>query len=108
MMTLDALCAALDSLGIPWANEGFTDDDRPAPPYISLEAGFEEVAYADNAAYARWMPYEVLLYSPQRAYGLEAEVGAALDAAGFAYEKAITHFDGEHLIEAAFTVNVTE
>lgn len=51
MITLDQLCGVLDGLGIPWANEGFSDDDKPAPPYMSLEAGFGETAYADNAAW---------------------------------------------------------
>ena len=107
-MTLDDLCKLIDGLGIPWANEGFNDDEKPAPPYISLEAGFSETSYADNAAWARWMPYEILLYTAQRSYGIESEIASALDAAGCAFEKSITHFDGEHLIEASFAVNVTE
>lgn len=108
MMKLDDLCTLLDGLGIPWANEGFTEADKPAPPYISLEAGFSEAAWADNRAWARWMPYEILLYTPHRAYDLEAAIEAALDGADCAFEKSITHYDGEHLIEACFTVNVEE
>lgn len=107
-MTLDDLCKLIDGLGIQWANECFTDDENPAPPYIILEAGFGETSYADNAAWARWMPYEILLYTAQRAYGIESEIAAALDAAGCAFEKSITHVDGERLIEASFAVNVTE
>ena len=108
MISLDDLCTVLDGLKIPWANEGFTESEKPAPPYISLEAGFGESAWADNRAWARWMPYEILLYTHGRAYALEAKIEAALDGAGCAFENAITHYDGEHLIEAAFTVNVTE
>lgn len=108
MITLDDLCAVLDGLGIPWANEGFTDEDTPDPPYISLEAGFGETSYADNEAWARWMPYEILLYTARRSYGIESDIAAALDAAGCAFEKSITHVDGERLIEASFAVNVTE
>ena len=108
MITLDQLCGVLDGLGIPWANEGFSDDDKPAPPYMSLEAGFGETAYADNAAWARWMPYEILLYTAQRSYDLESKIADALDASGCAFEKAITHLDGERLIEASFSVIVNE
>lgn len=108
MMQLDDLCALLDGLGIEWANEDFTDDEKPAPPYIVLSAGFGETAYADNAAWARWMPYEILLYTAQRSYGLESRIAAALDAAECAFEKSVTHLDGEHLIEASFSVTVNE
>lgn len=107
-MKLDDLCTLLDGLGIPWANEGFRDDTKPAPPYISLEAGFGEAAFADNTAWQRWMPYEILLYTAQRSYDLESKIAAALDAAECAFEKSITRVDGERLIVACFSVNVTE
>lgn len=108
MISLDRLCAALDGLGIEWANEKFGNGENPAPPYICLQAGFEETAYADNAAYKRWMPYEILLYTQYRDYELEKTIAAMLDALEIAYAKSVAHFDGEGLIEAAYTVNVTE
>lgn len=108
MITLDELCGVLDRLGLPWANEGFADDERPDVPYIVLEADFEEVAYADDMPWARWMPYEILLYTSNRSYETEARVADLLDEAGCAYEKSITHNDGERLVEASFSVCVTE
>ncbi len=108
MISLDDLCAVLNSLQIPWANEGFNENDKPEPPYISLEAGFEESTYADNASWARWMPYEILLYTAHRSYELERRIKKALDGAGCAFEKSVSHIDGERLIEACFTVNVAE
>ena len=36
MITLDQLCGVLGGLGIPWANEGFSEDDKTAPPHMSL------------------------------------------------------------------------
>lgn len=108
MRTLDELCGVLDGLGIEWANEKFSNEETPAPPYIVLEAGFEDAAYADNAAWARWMPYEILLYTQQRDYAAEGKIGAALDGAGIAYTKSVAHYDGESLVEASFSVNVTE
>lgn len=108
MMNLDDLCTLIDGLGIEWSNEGYTDDDEPAPPYIVLSAGFGEAVYADNVVWVRWMPCEILLYTAQRSYELESKIAAALDAAECAFEKSITHVDGERLIEASFSVNVTE
>lgn len=108
MKSLDDLATVLDGLGIEWANEKFSSGDKPAPPYIVLEAGYEEAAYADNKAYARWMPYEVLLYTAQRDYTTEQIIEKALESAEIDYTKAVTHFDNEGLIEADYTVYVTE
>ena len=108
MIKLDDLCAVLDTLQIPWANEGFTESEKPDPPYISLEAGFGDSAFADNTAWARWMPYEILLYTAHRSYELESKIESALDGAGCAFEKSISRNDVEHLVEACFAVNVDE
>lgn len=108
MITLDQLCGVLDGLGIPWANEGFSDDDKPAPPYMSLEAGFGETAYADNKAWASWMNYEILLYTAHRSYELESRIEAALDKAGCAFSESVMHADGESMIVASFSVSVQE
>lgn len=108
MMTLDALCALLDSLGIPWANQRFADGEEPSPPFICLVAGYNEAAYADNRAYLSWMPYDVALYTRHRDYATEKRIRDALDDAGCAYTLGITEIDSEQLTEAAFTVNVAE
>lgn len=108
MIGIDDLCALLDGLGVDWVNEQYANGEEPTPPYICLTAGYEETAYADNKAYARWMPYEILLYTRTRDYALEKRIAQALDDAECAYSKTITHYDGEHLIEASFSVSVTE
>lgn len=108
MTSLDEVCLILDLIGIPWANERFDEDEQPAPPYICLQAGFGDAAYADDAAYIRWMEYEILLYTRERAYDIEERIGAALDGIGCGFEKTITHYDGERLIEASFTVYLSE
>lgn len=107
-MDLETLCALLDSLGIPWANQKFADGEEPSPPFICLVAGYNEAAYADNAAYMSWMPYDIALYTRHRDYATEKRIRAALDAAGCAYTLGITELDSEELTEAAFTVNVAE
>ncbi|WP_130811406.1 hypothetical protein [Olsenella sp. Marseille-P4559] len=108
MIKLDELCAMLDGLGIPWTNEGYTDEDRPEPPYISLEADLGGTSYADNVAWASWMNYEILLYTTHRSYEIESKIASALDAAGCAFSETVTHVDGEHLVEASFYVSVQE
>lgn len=59
MNSLKDLAKMLDAFGLPWANGGFRDGGFPAPPYIDIEAGYGESMCADNAAWCRWMPYDV-------------------------------------------------
>lgn len=108
MKRLTELAALVDSLGVPWANTMFHDGEEPAPPFICLVAGVTETRYADNAAYLRYMPYDVALYAKARDYRLEKDIEAALDGAGFAYEKAVARIDAEDLIETAYGVAVEE
>lgn len=108
MIGLKELCALLDSLGIPWANQRFADGEEPSPPFICLVAGYNEAAYADNGTYLSWMPYDIALYTRHRDYETEKRIRAALDVAGCPYTLGITDIDSEELTEAAFTVNVDE
>lgn len=108
MITLKALCALLDGLSIPWANQKFADGEEPSPPFICLVAGYDEAAYADNKTYLSWMPYDIALYTRHRDYATEKRIRSALDAADCPYALGITEIDSEELTEAAFTVNVDE
>lgn len=108
MNSLKDLAKLLDAFGLPWANGGFRDDGFPAPPYIDIEAGYGESMCADNAAWCRWMPYDVALYVRERDYELEKRFEAALDAAEFNYSKMVTPLDGDDLIETAYEIDVTE
>lgn len=108
MKTIKELCALIASLGIPWANGGFASGEEPEPPFIVLVAGFGAAFYADNAAHARWMPYDIALYTRRRDYATERRITAALDAAEIASTKTVTILESENLTEAAFSVNVTE
>lgn len=106
MIELKALCSLLDSLGIPWSNQSFSGEAEP--PYIVLVAGHGESVYADNAAYASWMPYDIALYTRRRDYAREKRIKDALDEAGVNYTIAVTSIESEKLVEAAFSVNVLE
>ena len=108
MTTLDELCAAISSLGIPWANERFSDGLEPEPPFVLLVAGYDEPGYADGSAWYRPTSYDVALYTRTRDYTTESKIGTALDAIGCPWERMVTHLDSEGLIETAFSVYVTE
>lgn len=108
MNSLKDLAKMLDAFGLPWANGGFRDGGFPAPPYIDIEAGYGESMCADNAAWCRWMPYDVALYVRERDYELEKRFEAALDAAEFNYSKKVTPLDDDDLIETAYEIDVTE
>lgn len=108
MKTLKELVALLRSFGLPFSNGAFQEDERPAPPYIEIEAGYGEGVFADNASFARWMPYDCALYCEARNYALEEQLEQALDAAGFTFVKTVTPIDGENVVETAYQINVTE
>lgn len=108
MIDLTALCSILDSLEIPWANQSWPGFSAPDPPYIVLAAGYGETAWADNMAYASWMPYDIALYTKSRDYALEQRIKDALSDAGVPWTLAVTSLDSEKLIEAAFAVNVSD
>lgn len=108
MVGLSELCAAIDSLGIPWTNEKFADGEERQPPFVCLVAGFSGALYADNVPWLDWMGYDVALYTRRRDYEAERRVAAALDAIECPYTLAITPIDSEGLIEAAFSVSVRE
>ena len=108
MNALTDLTAALDALGIPWTNGGTREKGGSTPPYIDIEPGYGEAAFADCSTWAQWMPYDVALYVRERDYALERKVEAALDTAGFGFTKTLTPIDGEDVIETAYEVNVFE
>ena len=108
MNTLEELVAVLKSFGLPFSNGAFQEDERPAPPYIEIEAGYGEASFSDNATHARWMPYDCALYCASRDYELEKRIETALDDAGFACTKTVTPIDNEDVIETAYQINVFE
>ena len=108
MKTLDELVGLLKSFGLPFSNGAFLADERPAPPYIEIEAGYSGDVFADNVLYTRWMPYDCALYCAARDYELEQRIESKLDAAEFSYTKAVTAIDGEGVIETAYQINVFE
>ena len=108
MINLDTLCSVIDSLDVPWANQGFDKADEPEPPFICLVAGYSGSSYADNARYIDWMEYEIALYTRHRDYALEKRLSDALDAVECVHALQVASISGESLIEAAFIVKVNE
>ena len=108
MRALSDLVAAVESMGLPWSNGAFKPGERPAPPYIELEAGYSVSSFADNACFERWMAYDVGLYCAARNYALEWKLERALDAAGLTYEKTVTPIDSEGVVETAYQLSVHE
>lgn len=108
MRMLSDLVRAIESVGVPWSNGAFTPADRPAPPYIELEACYSVSSYADNACFMQWMAYDVGLYCAARDYTLEWRLEHALAASGFTYEKTVTPIDSERVIETAYQLSAYE
>lgn len=104
---VEELCASVASLGLPWSN-GDWRDERPAPPFVTLTPAPEEVAWADNAAWARLIGYDVTLYSRRRDREGERALEAALDALGLPWTRDVYADEGEALVETTYGVYVYE
>ena len=109
MITLDALCEAIASIGLPWANMAFEPDEDVSPPYIVLTRQIGQAFGADDATWCTVADYDVELYTEHRAYDLERTVADALDEAGIYFsDGGVWPIPSEGLVEAVVTVTVRE
>lgn len=109
MTTIDELCAAIESVGLPWAQMSFERGEDVQPPFIVLIPTTGNTSGANDLVWINSAEYDVELYTQRRDYLLEADVAAALESAGcFWTSGGYWHLKDEHLFEAVFTVTVRE
>ena len=110
MNTLDDLCAAIVTVGVPWTNAelGRGDEDF-APPYIVLRKTVGVPSAANDMTWCTIAEYDVELYTVHRNYALERAVRDALDDAGIYYsDGGAWPLESEGLFETVMTVTVRE
>ena len=109
MITLDELCQAIASIGLPWANTDFERGDDISPPYIVLRKSGGITSGANDATWCHLVEYDIELYTQRRDYALESTVTNALDSAGIFYEDGgCWQIQDQGMVEAVFTVTVRE
>ena len=110
MTTVDELCEAIATVGVPWTNAelGRGDEDF-APPYIVIRKSGGFTSGANDMTWCAIAEYDIELYTIHRNYGLERTVTDALDEAGIYYSDGGNWpLDTEGLFEAVMTVTVRE
>ena len=101
-MTIDDVCAALDDLGLPWANTKFEKDDI-VPPFIIVVADEEDDTFADDVNWLGEMNYTLYLVTENRDYALERTVKAMLQELEVAYRMGVEPVDDENIVQAWFS-----
>ena len=105
--TFDDVCAAIDALGMPWANTKF-EEGGIEPPFILLVGGDEAGAYADDLNWPSEMNYTIYLVTDNRDYTREKSVKAMLAGLGIAYSFGVASYDDENVVQAYFQFSVED
>ena len=109
MTTLDDLCEAIASVGLPWANTDFERGEDVTLPYIVLTKTGASTYGANDLSWCLTAEYDVELYTERRDYGLERTITDALDNAGIYFEDAgVWKIESQGLVESVVTVTVRE
>lgn len=109
MITIDELCAAIDSLGIPWAQVDFERGEDVEPPFIVLMPSAGATVKANDGNWVQTVEYEIELYTERRNYNLEAAIATALETAETDWEQGgYWHLESENMFETVFVVTVRE
>ncbi len=106
MPTYDDLCAAIESLDLPYARVQFDTrdpDNLPNVPFVVLMPTTTNHQQAGDAiAYHVW-PYNVELYTDGSNMALEGAVQSALEAAGFVPRRYTLGLD-DNVVETVYSV----
>lgn len=109
MTTIDELCEAIASVGLPWANTDFEEEESVSPPYIVLSRQVGQSFGADDVTWCVVAEYDVELYTERRDYDLERRVADALDDAGIYFsDGGVWPLPTEGMVESVITVTVRE
>lgn len=105
-MTIREIAPLLATTGLPVTYGFWPKKQVPALPYLVWYLPNSSNVAADNAVYQRIDALNIELYTPTKSFATEAVVEAALDAAGFVWEKVETYLNSEHMYEVLYTTEV--
>ncbi|GLG88902.1 hypothetical protein [Sellimonas catena] len=103
---MEKLLSVLDSIGIPYAYDHFTEGESPEPPFLCYLLPGSSNFSADGKVYHRISEVRLELYTDCKDLDSEEKVEAALDAAGIFYNKTETWIDSEKLYEVLYSFDM--
>ncbi len=105
-MSLEEVVEMISNIGLPFAYHHFAEGESPDPPFvIYLSPGSHNFA-ADGVVFFKVHLLDVELYTDKKDPEVESRVEAALDAAGFFYDKTESYIEEEHLYEVLYEMEV--
>lgn len=103
---MEKLLSVLDSIGIPYAYDHFTEGESPDPPFLCYLLPGSSNFSADGKVYHRVSEVRLELYTDYKDLASEQKVEDALDAEGLFYNKTETWIDSEKLYEVLYSFDM--
>ena len=103
---MEKLLSILDSIGIPYAYDHFTEGESPEPPFLCYLLPGSDNFSADGKVYHKISEVRLELYTDYKDLASEQKVEDTLDAAGLFYNKTETWIDSEKLYEVLYSFDM--
>ena len=103
---MEKLLSVLDSIGIPYAYDHFTEGESPEPPFLCYLLPGSSNFSADGKVYHRISEVRLEMYTDFKDLASERKVEDALDAAGIFYNNTETWIDSEKLYEVLYSFDM--
>ena len=103
---MERLMAILNSIGIPYAYDHFTEGESPEPPFLCYLLPGSSNFSADGKVYHRVSEVRLELYTDCKDLAAEQKVEDVLDAAGIFYNKSETWIGSEKLYEVLYSFDM--
>ena len=103
---MEKLLSVLDSIGIPYAYDHFTEGESPEPPFLCYLLLGSSNFSADGKVYHRISEVRLELYTDCKDLAAEQKVEDVLDAAGIFYNKSETWIGSEKLYEVLYSFDM--
>ena len=103
---MEKLLSVLDSIGIPYAYDHFTEGESPEPPFLCYLLLGSSNFSADGKVYHRISEVRLEMYTDFKDLASEQKIEDALDAAEIFYNKTETWIDSEKLYEVLYSFDM--
>ena len=103
---MERLMAILNSIGIPYAYDHFTEGESPEPPFLCYLLPGSSNFSADGKVYHRISEVRLELYTDYKDLASEQKVEDVIDTAGLFYNKTETWIDSEKLYEVLYSFDM--
>ena len=105
-MTYQEIANMVGGIGIPYAYDHFEEGNAAPPPFICFYYEGSDDLAADNTNFQRIRLLTVELYTDNKDFALEAQVEAALNAAGLVYSRDEVYIDDERMYEVTYQTEI--